>query len=169
MLVALLSDVHDHTAHLLEALQQAEALGCTHLLFMGDLVQLSTLRTMREEWQHPIQLVFGNNEWSLRDHEELARLLPNIHHHGQEADIHLEGRRIFFCHAPQTAHRAAATGKYDAVFYGHTHIPSSQHIGNTLLANPGELQGRTRSCSFAIYDTSTNTLHHVPLTSTSRP
>ena len=34
MLVALLSDIHDHTTHLLLALQAAREQQCTHLLFM---------------------------------------------------------------------------------------------------------------------------------------
>ena len=63
MRIALCSDIHDHITHLLLALETARSAGCTHLLFMGDMAELSTFRTLLEEWGHPIDLVFGNNEY----------------------------------------------------------------------------------------------------------
>ena len=44
------------------------------------------------------------------------------------------------------------SGKYDLVFYGHTHKPWAEKIGNCLLANPGELAGQRFKPTFAIYD-----------------
>jgi len=40
----------------------------------------------------------------------------------------------------------ASTGKYDAVFCGHTHKPSVEKIGKTLLANLGEVHGSQGKC-----------------------
>lgn len=161
MLVALLSDVHDHTTHLLQALHAARVEQCTHLLFMGDMARLSTFRTLREEWGHHIDLVFGNNEYEIAAFQRAAQQWHSTTLHGESADITLGGRRIFFCHLPWTAAKAAGTGKYDAVFFGHTHMPKILTIGPTLVANPGEIYGRQSKPSIGIYDTESNTVRIV--------
>lgn len=158
MKVALLSDIHDHTTHLLLALHAAQEHGCTHLLFMGDMAGMSTFRTLREEWAHPMDLVFGNNEYEQRAFEQAARQWRNTTLHGEYADIALEGRRIFFCHLPWTAAKAAESGLYDAVFFGHTHKPEVLTSATTLVANPGEVYGRQGAPSIGVYDTSTNSV-----------
>ena len=156
MLVALLSDIHDHTTHLLLALHCAQEQGCTHLLYMGDMAEVSTFRTLREEWPSPIDLILGNNEYETGTFARMAKQWPQTTLHGTQADIVLDSRRIFFCHLPWPASQAAGTGQYDAVFYGHTHTPEIHQAGNTLLANPGEVYGRQNPPSIGIYDTKTN-------------
>ena len=163
MLVALLADIHDHTDNLLTALYRAEELGCTHLLFAGDMAGLTTFRTLREEWNGGIDLVFGNNEFDRASFLRLAEQFHHTCHHGDAGDIELDGRRIFLTHYPTIARQAACSGQYDAVFYGHTHTAAQQLCGNTILANPGEIAGVRQSPGFAVYDTSTNCLTHHPL------
>lgn len=163
MLVALLSDIHDHTTHLLLALQAAKERGCTHLLFLGDMASASTFRLLREEWPHPLDLVFGNNEYELHAFERMASQWPHTTLHGTLADITLEARRLFFCHLPWDARSAARSGKYDAVFYGHTHQAEFHACGHTLIANPGEVYGRRETPGFAVYDTDTNTVQLISL------
>ncbi|MBR5186458.1 MAG: metallophosphoesterase family protein [Akkermansia sp.] len=163
MLVALLSDIHDHTTHLLLALHTAQEQGCTHLLFMGDMAEASTFIMLREEWTHPIDLVFGNNEYETRSFARMAEQWPQTTLHGSHADIVLDSRRIYFCHLPWQAAQAADTGLYDAVFYGHTHTPEVRHAGRTLLANPGEVYGRQNPPTIGIYDTVDNSVRIIPL------
>ncbi len=163
MLVALLSDIHDHTTHLLLALQAAQERGCTHLLFMGDMASASTFRLLREEWPHPLDLVFGNNEYELQAFERMASQWPHTTLHGAHADITLGTRRIFFCHLPWDAGRAASSGKYDAVFFGHTHKAEVSTSGRTLIVNPGEIYGRRETPGFAVYDADTNTVQLISL------
>lgn len=157
MRIALFSDIHDHVSHLLLALEAAKAEGCTHLLFMGDMAELSTFRTLREEWPHPVDLVFGNNEYQVTAFRKLAADFHQTTLHGETADIFLDNRRIFFCHLPWTALKAAESGLFDAVFYGHTHAPEIRMSQNTLVVNPGEIYGRQGPPSIGIYDTGTNT------------
>ena len=161
MRIALLSDIHDHITHLLLALEAARAGGCTHLLFMGDMAELSTFRTLLEEWGHPIDLVFGNNEYQLREFRKMAATRDNTNMHGEIADIILQNRRIFFCHLPWAALKAAESGQYDAVFYGHTHAPEIRHLQGTLVVNPGEIYGRQGKPSIGIYDTGSNSAHLI--------
>ena len=157
MLVALLSDVHDHTTHLLLALHAAREEGCTHLLFMGDMAGFSTFRTMRDNWEYPMELVFGNNEFEKHAFCRAAEKWSQTQLHGDAADIVLNSRRIFFTHLPWTATRAAESGHYDAVFFGHTHEAEIQQVNETLVVNPGEVYGRQSKPSIGVYDTITNT------------
>ena len=163
MLVALLSDIHDHTTHLLLALPAAGQEGCTHLLFMGDMTSASTFRTLREEWKHGIDLVFGNNEYELGVFRKMADKWPQTTLHGDEAYLTLDGRRIFFTHLPWAATKAAESGKYEAVFFGHTHCAEQWNLGSTLVVNPGEVYGRQGTPSIGVYDTETNTARIIPI------
>lgn len=163
MLVALLSDIHDHTTHLLLALLAAKEQGCTHLLFMGDMAGMSTFRTLREEWPHPIDLVFGNNEYESGAFRKAADQWTQTSLHGDHAVIRLGGRRIFFCHYPWVAAKAVENGNYDAVFFGHTHRAEVLQIGKTVAANPGEVYGRQGAPSIGIYNTTDNSVHIVPI------
>ena len=163
MRIALLSDIHDHTSHLLLALEAAKSEGCTHLLFMGDMAELSTFRTLHEEWEHPMDLVFGNNEYQIGEFRKMAEAWGKTTLHGEIADVTIQNRRIYFCHLPWTALKAADSGVYDAVFYGHTHTAEIRSVGNTILVNPGEVYGRQSRPSIAVYDTDTNTARLVLL------
>lgn len=160
MLIALMSDIHDNTTNLLLALAEAERMGCTHLLFTGDMATLSTFRTLREEWPHGIDLVFGNNEFDRRTFMQLAEQFHDTCHHGDTTDIDLAGRRIYLTHYPHIAAQAAQTGLYDAVFFGHTHFAEQHTCGKTLLANPGEIAGVRSASGFAVYNTQDNSLTH---------
>ncbi len=158
MLVAVISDVHDNITNLLTALAIAEQKGCRHLLLTGDIASLSTLRTLREEWEYGIDLVFGNNEWERAAHLQLAEQFHHCRHHGDSADFTLEERRIFMTHYPHIAEQALLRGDYDAVFYGHTHY-AEQRVGKKcLIANPGEIAGVRGKPGFAIYNTADNSL-----------
>lgn len=158
MKIAVLSDAHDHTTHLLTALAEAERMQCTHLLYLGDIVMLSTYRLMLEEWKAPMDVVFGNNEYDLQDFRRITAPLPHRTHHGYHGDLTLGGRRIFITHTPRDAAEAANCGRYDAVFFGHTHRAEHFTVGRTLVANPGEIYGRQEAPGFAVYDTETGIL-----------
>lgn len=161
MRVALLSDIHDHTTNLLLAVNAARMEQCTHMLFMGDMVTLSTFRTLREEWEHHIDLVFGNNEYEISAFQRAAQQWHRVTLHGACADITLDSRRIFFCHLPQIAEKAIESGNYDAVFFGHTHVPQLRKLGNMLVVNPGEVCGRRGKPGIGIYDTESNSVRMV--------
>ncbi len=157
MLIALISDIHDHDTHLLLALQAAAERGCSHLIHMGDMTSASTFRILRDEWSGCIDLVFGNNEYELSTFQRMADQWDNTRLHGYAGSIDIDGRSIFFTHLPRDARKAVESGRYDAVFYGHTHCAEIIQIGRTLIVNPGEIQGRQSAPSFGVYNTETNT------------
>ncbi len=166
MLVALISDIHDHSMRLLQALAQARELGCSHLLCMGDLAQIGTLRLLCEEWTLGADIVFGNNEWQRESFLRVADEYPHATLHGDAATVTLDGRTVFFCHYPHIAARAAESGRYDAVFFGHTHR-AELHPAVTgkspLIVNPGDVQGRYGRPSMVVYDTEDNSARLIPL------
>lgn len=161
MLTALFSDIHDHTTHLLLALHAAKARGCSHILFMGDMVSTSTFRLLRDEWSGGIDLVLGNNEYETDIFQRMAEQSPQTRFHRYLGNIILDGRRIFFAHLPRDAAKAAGSGMYDAVFFGHTHQPEVLQVGSTLVANPGEIYGRQGPPTIGIYDTGANTVEII--------
>lgn len=162
MNIALLSDIHDHTLHLLLALQRATEERCERLFFMGDMASLETFSVLRREWTAPIDLVFGNNDFDRTSFLHMAECFDQTTHHGDTAETEADGRHISFTHYSTTAEKLAKLGRYDAVFYGHTHVAHQEWHGRTILANPGEIQGRY-AVGFAVYNTTTNTVRFIEL------
>lgn len=76
-------------------------------------------------------------------------------------------RRIAFCHYPELAEFLAKSGKYDAVFHGHTHVSRNEKHGKSLLLNPGAIcgiqKGKSGTPSYAIYDTKTNSAEVIEI------
>jgi hypothetical protein len=77
---------------------------------------------------------------------------------GASAKASAAQRKIAFTHFPDIAKKMAQSGKFDLVFYGHTHRPWDEKIGNCHMINPGELAGQFYKPTFAVYDTATGGL-----------
>lgn len=69
------------------------------------------------------------------------------------------GMKLSLSHYPKYALREARSGNADAALYGHTHQAVSERCGGCLLANPGELQGRTGRIGFGVLDTDTRIIN----------
>ena len=61
----------------------------------------------------------------------------------------------------EIAEAKAKSGKYDFVFYGHTHEKKEERIGDCLLLNPGEILGWRYPPSYAIVDLETKEVSFV--------
>jgi putative phosphoesterase len=151
MLIAILSDIHDNIWNLekvLPQLEEAEA-----LLFCGDFCAPFTLKMMADGFSGPVHCVFGNNDGDAFLLSRIARQADNVTLYPQMGELELGGRKIAFIHYPHIANGLAASGKYDAVFSGHTHEQRVEKMGPTLWADPGEVMGRFGQPSFGLYDT----------------
>jgi len=73
-------------------------------------------------------------------------------------EIEIAGKKIFFVHFPAQAKKASESGKYDMVFYGHTHRAWEEKAGNCRMINPGEVAGHFYKPTFAVYDADTQKL-----------
>jgi putative phosphoesterase len=129
------------------------------VIHCGDLVAPFVLAELKT-FEGPVHVVFGNNDG---DHYLLTKLSSgsNVTLHGTVATLELGGRKLLATHEPPAAAAFAATGEYDAVFYGHIHAAGEQRVGHTLLLGAGELMGFKEPPSFALYDTETNSVVRV--------
>jgi hypothetical protein len=146
MLIAILSDSHDHIPLLDAAAAQARARGAEAIVHCGDVVAPSTLECL-EKHGLPVHVIHGNNTGDLYTMGKVASEAGSVvHYHGQDAGVELAGRRIFMVHYPHYARGMAATGDWDVVCCGHDHRAAIQRLpnlngGRTLLVNPGTVGG----------------------------
>jgi len=164
MKIAIFSDTHDNWQRIKEACQLAKQNGAKLLIHCGDICAPITLDYLAKLWSNDIHYVLGNV-----DGDPFLMLKNNlknkkIHHHGAVlGELQIDKRYIAFQHYPELAQGLASSGKYDAVFYGHTHIKNQSIVGKTLLVNPGNLCDIKNPPSFAIYETKTNTIEFINL------
>ena len=145
MIVAIVSDTHDNIKNFTKVIDFLNAENITALLHCGDICKQETIEQATKSFQGKIFWVQGNGDYGL---EEIPETM----------ELELEKRKIFLSHYPDVAKRAAETGKYDLVFYGHTHRPWEERVGNCRLVNPGEVAGQRYKPTFALYDTETDKL-----------
>jgi len=159
MQLAVLADSHDNIWNLekgLKKLGEVEA-----LLFLGDFCAPFSLKQMADAFRGPIHCVPGNNDGDMFLLMTVARAAGNVIFYQPVGNLEFDGCQIAITHYPEIAAGLAATGKYQAVFSGHTHVFSQQKIGHTLWVNPGEIMGRFGEPGFIIYETGTNTFERI--------
>lgn len=188
MKIAILSDSHDNIPNLEKALDWINQEGIKIIIHCGDLGAPSILtKVMIPKFSGKIHLVYGNvDDPELLEKE--VKNFENIKVHGEVGEIELAANtkhsvsRIAFTHQPEKAKELAQSGKYDIVFYGHTHKPWLQQVQinidqnadrrgydlgvnqlrnqrkSAMLVNPGTLAGMFYKATFAVYDTETNKL-----------
>ncbi len=161
MKVAVLSDSHDNIWNLERVLQDVADAGM--LIFCGDLCAPFTLDMLGAGFAGPVHVTFGNNDGDILLLTRIAAKYPHVTLSAPFGQAEADGRRLAFVHYPEFGEGLAALGRYDAVFVGHTHRPVVQRVGNSLLANPGEVMGRFGRPGYGIYDTETGAFKHVDL------
>ena len=156
MQIAELSDIHDNIWKLEDVLARVNGTDAGALIFCGDFCAPFTLKQIADSFSGPVHCVFGNNDG---DKWLLSRIASGADHvtlHGELAELTVNERQIAVNHYPHIAKGLAASGHYDAVFFGHSHERHLTQVGDALLLNPGEVMGRLGSSTFALYDTETN-------------
>ena len=124
--------------------------------FCGDFCSPTSAKILFE-LKVPIYVVFGNVDGAQFEITDWAKdNAPHVKLFKVLGEVELGNRKIAFCHYPEFAVGLASTGKYDAVFFGHTHKSSVEKVGKTLLVNPGDVHGSRGKCSFGIYNTERN-------------
>ena len=140
MRFAIVSDTHDNMKNFNKVIDFLNAQEITTLLHCGDICNQETVDEATKNFKGQILWVKGNGDYHLHDMKDMM-----------EAD--LGGKKIVFIHYPELAKKLAESGKYDLVFYGHTHRPWEEMVGKCRLVNPGELAGQRYKPCFALYDT----------------
>ena len=145
MKFAIISDTHDNMANFNKVINFLHKEKINTILHCGDICNQDTIDEAVRNFKGEITFVRGNGDYDLQEISE-------------SMVIKLGGKNIFFVHYPEIAKTKAESGIYDLVFYGHTHRPWEERVGNCRLVNPGETAGQRYKPTFAIYDTETDKL-----------
>lgn len=143
MKCAIISDVHDNLINLDKFLKYITQQKINIILCCGDLGSQDTYDYLKSKFSGELHIVSGNMD------RDFQVELPEI------IEIAIDNKKIVLIHKPDSAKKLAETGKFDLVFYGHTHRP---WIEKSKLVNPGNLAGIFYQPTFAIYDTKNNNL-----------
>jgi putative phosphoesterase len=161
MLIAILSDSHDHIPHLYRAVKSANQAGAELLIHCGDLISpfmLSYLHT----FQGQVHLIFGNNAGDQHlISSRCATAFNNIRHHGFHGTVAVNSLRIALNHYPDLAHDLALSGSYDLVCCGHDHVFNMERFDNCLLINPGDLLGKDTAPAFVLFNTDDHSVQRI--------
>ena len=166
MRIAIISDIHNNEVNLEKVLNYCAREKISTIICCGDLASRETLNFMNDIFAGTIYYCFGNmdNE-QLRD-VNFTRKYRNTFIFKEFGEAEFDGnpvkpavhgaRKIAFIHFPREAKELAETGKYDFVFYGHTHKPWVEKINNCTMLNPGNVTGDFYPPSFAVWNTDNN-------------
>jgi len=136
---------------------------CHVLLCLGDLCAPFTAAAIAEGFEGAVHLVWGNNDGDKWRIAQVAQGYPQLHLHGEFAQLELDGKKIALTHYPHLARALAAGQQYDLVCHGHDHQRNIEEVGRTLLLDPGEVMGRFGVSSVARYDTETDKAEIITL------
>lgn len=126
--------------------------GVELIIHCGDLAAPAMLtKVLAPKFSGEIHMVHGNvGDPDLL--EQVAMNFSNVTIHGMVGKIEINGKKIAFTHFPEKALELAKKNTFDLVFYGHTHKPWEEKLGDTKLINPGTLAGMFYRATFAVYD-----------------
>jgi uncharacterized protein len=158
MKVAIISDIHNNTTNLKRVLDYCAREKIETIICCGDLGSMETLDFLNDNFSSEIFFCFGNmddghlknydfeakykNAWIFKDYGEasLGSLASKLY-------------KVAIVHYPDIARELCETGKYDFVFYGHTHKPWEETIGTCKMLNPGNVAGEIYLPTFAVWNT----------------
>jgi uncharacterized protein len=153
MKIAIISDSHDNVPNIEKFLDWANKNKIEMIIHCGDIAAPGVVKKLlAEKFKGGMHLVHGN----VSDRESLESIcgnLDNVTLHGDIGELEIDGIKVGFCHRPDEADELVATGKYNIVFYGHTHKPWIDTVDNVSVVNPGTLGGLFQKATFAVYTT----------------
>ena len=158
MRLGIISDSHDNIWNLDKALSRIDA---DLLIHCGDFCAPFIMDHLAG-FKGEVHCVFGNID-DRKKKKKKAEEHDNITLHGDIAELDIDDKKIAIVHNHLVAEALASTGKYDIVFFGHTHQKKDEMIQETRLINPGEIMGRLGKPGYAIYDTSKDELSFIDL------
>ena len=163
MILAVMSDTHDHIWNARKAMQFVRKRGAEAIIHCGDFVAPFMLKEL-DQAKVPVHGVFGNNDG---DQYLLTKMsfteFSNITLHGLMGTLKFAEFSIAFTHYRAVADGLAASEEFDLVCYGHSHEAFLEKAGKTDLLNPGEVMGKDGSPGFFLVDTSTREYEQISL------
>lgn len=140
MKIAIVSDTHNNMANLKKAIEWIKKENIQIILHCGDISSQETINEATKLFTDgKMHFVKGNADFDLD--------LPD------NLELEFNNKKIGFVHFPPQAKKMAQSGKFDLVFYGHTHRAWDEKVGECHMINPGELAGHFYKATFAVYNT----------------
>ena len=169
MKFAIVSDTHGNVANFKKAVGWLNNQEIQLILHCGDIGNPESLKESLEDFKGDFFGVFGNMDKDFKILIEEYDKIPRVEIKEDIFEKEIDKRKIAFTHFPDMAKKLAQSGKYDLVFYGHTHRPWEEKIlvhpkpngeggSECRMINPGELAGQFQKPTFAVYDTETDNL-----------
>src|ERR1700742_4326967 len=120
MLLALLSDTHDHVANTFAALSLLAPYKPDVYLHAGDIVSPDMLRHFAGV---PFHFVFGNNEYDLAAIRSRTKAFE-LQCHGYLAELTFNNKRIALLHGHDSdlMQKMLLSDSFDYLVHGHTHV-----------------------------------------------
>ncbi len=161
LLIAVISDSHDHRDNILKAVSIINEKNVEVLIHCGDFIA-PFVKTWFDRLNDSIKNhffgVFGNNDGERLYLKQILGQICVFPQNGNEHIIELGGKRIFVSHMPkkETIDALANSGMFDIILSGHSHLMVNRKHKDVLILNPGEICGYlTDKPTFAIIDTET--------------
>ncbi len=162
--IAIIADTHDNIPRIDQMLEKLKEEKIKTIIHCGDVCAPNVLKYLAKKFSGQIYLSLGNVD---NDHELMSKMaqeeLKNIKIYEKFGKLKIDKLKIAFTHFSDQAKKLAQTNKYDFVFYGHTHQPWEDKIGNCQLINPGTVAGLFTKSTFAILNTDTKELELIIL------
>ena len=137
MRIGVVSDTHDRSEAVAEALRLLADQKVELILHCGDIESPETVLLFRDI---PTHFVFGN--WD-KDRLRLTAAIRSIGGHANDSfgAIDVGGKRVAWVHSHERhqLYQLEHSDYFDYVFYGHTHVREQHKTGRTVVANPGAL------------------------------
>lgn len=149
-MIGIMSDSHDNCDAVKKVVGYFRELKCELVIHAGDFVAPFAAKEL-EHLLCPVKAVFGNCDGEKRGLEKAIQHFGEIK---EAPHVFSHNDRIFLVvHIHISVDKYAASGKYDAIVFGHTHKPEIRKSNSTLLINPGETGGWVSGKStFALLD-----------------
>ncbi|MEF3691464.1 MAG: YfcE family phosphodiesterase [Candidatus Moraniibacteriota bacterium] len=166
MLIAIISDIHDNETNLKKVLDYCRENKITKIVCCGDLASDETLDFMADNFgfstESEIFYTFGNADedrfgnLAIEQYNKSGKdftKYKNVKIFREYGETAIERNAIAFVHFPDKAKKLGETGKYNFVFYGHTHRPWEESVSDCKILNPGNVTGQYYLPTFAVWDT----------------
>jgi len=154
MRIVIISDVHNNTTNLKKVLDYCASNKITKIICCGDLSSNETLDFLNDNFEGEILYAIGNAEEGQLDKSKFqSPKFKRVIFFEDFGEVKIADKNVAFVHFPDAARKLALSGKYNFVFYGHTHKPWTEKIGKCEMLNPGTTGGEIYAPTFAVWNT----------------
>ncbi len=169
MKIAIIADIHNNEVNLKKVLDFCAENLIEKIICCGDLATQEALDFFCDNFTGEIFYVFGNmdngqfSDFRFDSNDSVnGTQYKNAQVFKTHGEIRLDNKEIAFTHFPREAKELAESGKYNFVFYGHTHKPWVASVETTAyqgqnkkctMLNPGNVTGDFYPPTFATWNT----------------